>query len=319
MQEDQLKYTIRYDLEHPSNATDDNSYYRIQALRDIPEIGVKKGDIGGYISQYFNLSQKGTCWLFDDSKAVQDSRVYQDALLYNNVSVYENARIFGSSCLKDNVIVSERAKVFNSANVSGNADISGLVKIFGNAEVYGYTEICDNAWVFENAHIHGKNIYEYEAKIGGNTRIYGDVVLGPGTYIQYRSECTDKKKIVALHKQSDYIGFDIKRRVEKKYPKYSRPIPDTVHLGFFLNKEGAIQIGSATCGAGMDSYIAPTSNNPLLWKTMLHSLLCDKNYMECYAYDFFECLKVAEEKLLGSDIIYNSSKKIYGEFKKIFR
>ena len=41
--------------------------YRIQALRDIPEMNVSVGDIGGFVASEKNLSQDGTCWIFRDA------------------------------------------------------------------------------------------------------------------------------------------------------------------------------------------------------------------------------------------------------------
>jgi len=41
--------------------------YRIRALRDIDEIGVKRNQLGGYVESVFNLAQDGLCWIFNDA------------------------------------------------------------------------------------------------------------------------------------------------------------------------------------------------------------------------------------------------------------
>ena len=47
--------------------SDGHNVYRIRALRDIPEIGVSKGDLGGCVDNEDNLSHKGLCWVHDDA------------------------------------------------------------------------------------------------------------------------------------------------------------------------------------------------------------------------------------------------------------
>jgi len=53
----------------------------IQATRDIPFSGVRKGDLGGEVSGYHNLSQTGDCWIGEKSKVIGSSRVEGDTLL----------------------------------------------------------------------------------------------------------------------------------------------------------------------------------------------------------------------------------------------
>lgn len=45
------------------NSSTARKVHRIQALQDIPEHGVKKGDIGGYVSNRDTLSHEGSCWV----------------------------------------------------------------------------------------------------------------------------------------------------------------------------------------------------------------------------------------------------------------
>lgn len=91
--------------------------YRIKALKGIPLMKVKKGDLGGWIESYDNLDQKGDCWVADD------------AWVYGEAQVYDNAKIYG------NAVVCDRAKVYGNAKVYGYAQIYGDAKVHGDAEV----------------------------------------------------------------------------------------------------------------------------------------------------------------------------------------
>ena len=44
---------------------DGGGYYQIRALRDIPEIDVSKGDLGGFVSSQTSLSHNGNSWVFE--------------------------------------------------------------------------------------------------------------------------------------------------------------------------------------------------------------------------------------------------------------
>ncbi|AJD93231.1 hypothetical protein JMA_39130 (plasmid) [Jeotgalibacillus malaysiensis] len=88
--------------------------YIIKALRDIPEIGVRKGDKGGIIESEKNLSQEGSSWIEFDSMVRGFSRV-------------ENGYVGGKSTLSGNVILS-RGTVLNS-NIDGDMEIKGDIKI----------------------------------------------------------------------------------------------------------------------------------------------------------------------------------------------
>ena len=89
--------------------------YRVKSLKDFSD--VHKGDIGGYIEGYHNLSRKGNCW------------------------VYDKALVGESAQVTDNAIVCDSAKVFGNAKVSGNA------KVTDNAHVGGFDVICGSSRV----------------------------------------------------------------------------------------------------------------------------------------------------------------------------
>lgn len=54
---------IKYTIDKSQAITfEGHTLYRIKALRDFAD--VTKGDYGGYIQNYRNLSQDGTCWIY---------------------------------------------------------------------------------------------------------------------------------------------------------------------------------------------------------------------------------------------------------------
>src|SRR5574344_1474809 len=101
--------------------------HRIKALKEFAE--VKKGDLGGWVESEYNLSQDGTCWVYDDAKVFENARISLDAIIYNNAQVFGNARVYG------NAVVCSTAKVYDNAKVSDNAEVYGNAEIGGNSEI----------------------------------------------------------------------------------------------------------------------------------------------------------------------------------------
>lgn len=160
--------------------------YKIQALKDFSN--VKKGDIGGYVESYDNLSQEGNCWIYDDAK------VYEDAQIYEYAQIYGSAEVYGSTKVSGNAYVYGSAFVYGSAIVHGNAKVYEDARIYGSAKVYGYAQIYEDVKIYENAQIYGyAQIYEYariygSAEVYGNACVYGGAKIYGGAYV-YGSAC----------------------------------------------------------------------------------------------------------------------------------
>ena len=115
--------------------------YQIEALRDLPFAGVKKGDLGGYIEKEENLSQYENAWVFDSAQVFGTARVFASARVFGSAQVYENARVY------ENAQVSGRAQVSGSARVYENAWVFGRAQVSGSAQVFGTARVSENARV----------------------------------------------------------------------------------------------------------------------------------------------------------------------------
>ena len=147
----------KYELTEETITWFGHTFYRIKALKYIPSMKVKKGDLGGWIESEDNLDQKGNCWVGDEAKVYANARVFGDALVYDNAWVYGKAEVY------DNARVFGDAKVFNNALV------------YDNAWVYGRAEVYDNARVFGDAEVYDSQIYD-RAEVCGTAKIYSGKV-----------------------------------------------------------------------------------------------------------------------------------------------
>lgn len=156
--------------------------YRIKALKNIPEFGVKKGDLGGYISGGKVLSHEGICWI--GGTAIVEERVQGD--FAPRLSV----RTKGKNMVSGNALITDQAYVVGSfiedAQISGNARIrlsciEGSAQVYGDAELErvsarGPVEISDNAW------IHGAKLTG-EIRVSGSVDIKGSAALSTNGFI----------------------------------------------------------------------------------------------------------------------------------------
>ncbi len=84
---------------------------------------IRKGQKGGVVEGYHNLSQEGTCWVEDGAVVRGNAHISGDASISNSL-ITGNARVGGRSMVWGSE-VSENALIFNSfvsaSNVRGNA------------------------------------------------------------------------------------------------------------------------------------------------------------------------------------------------------
>lgn len=107
-QEDERKYEI---LPEPIAAPNGEVCHRIKALKDIPVIGVKKGDLGGCVSNATSLSHSGSSWIFEGGFVVGNAIVEDDAVVGDGALVGDTACISGTAAICKGVVVDSNAQV----------------------------------------------------------------------------------------------------------------------------------------------------------------------------------------------------------------
>lgn len=107
-QEDERKYEI---LPESIAAPNGEVCHRIKALKDIPVIGVKKGDLGGCVSNATSLSHSGSSWIFEGGFVVGNAIVEDDAIVGDGALVGDTACISGTAAICKGVVVDSNAQV----------------------------------------------------------------------------------------------------------------------------------------------------------------------------------------------------------------
>ncbi len=149
------KYEIS-DIQHSEHSF----LRRIRALRDFAD--VKRGDLGGYVENVYNLSQSGTCWVYDNACMYGNAHMTDHACMSGNASMSGNARMSDNASMSGNACMYGNARMSDNASMTDHACMSGNVRMFDNARMTG------------NAHMSGNARMAGNARMTGNARMSGD-------------------------------------------------------------------------------------------------------------------------------------------------
>lgn len=125
-QEDERKYEI---LPEPIAAPNGEVCHRIKALKDIPVVGVEKGDLGGCVSNATSLSHSGSSWIFEGGFVVGNAIVEDDAIVGDGALVGDTACISGIAVICKGVVIDSNARVGGAVvvrhgNISNGATVT---------------------------------------------------------------------------------------------------------------------------------------------------------------------------------------------------
>lgn len=151
--ETQKKYEIT-SLAHPQFQW----LHRIRALVDINE-EVLKGAWGGFVEHEQNLSQEGTCWIYDQAICCEHAVVERNAALFQESVAKGNALVTGDAVMYQTSVAEgtcriQSGEVWDRARIQGTAQVAASWKtgyaplILGDSQVYG--NVCGKVLVKGN-------------------------------------------------------------------------------------------------------------------------------------------------------------------------
>lgn len=145
--------SVKYCLTSESKNMYGIRMFRIQAKKtfECHGIAVFAGELGGWVESENNLSQDGSCWIFDNATA------YEQSVVSGNAMMTGNSQAYGHSSVSENSVLTDRSKIFERASIYGNAEMTGDTCAFGQAEIFGSALLIErakasgNAWVYKDA------------------------------------------------------------------------------------------------------------------------------------------------------------------------
>lgn len=128
----------KYEITNKFIEFEGKTLYRIKALHDFND--VKTGDLGGFVESEDNLSHHGDCWIYGNTK------VLDDAYVDGNARVLGNAVVRHSSRITENAVICKNAYISNSY-IHGVAVITDDARIVCESTICGTTMICGNTYI----------------------------------------------------------------------------------------------------------------------------------------------------------------------------
>lgn len=127
---EEMKTERHFKLTDQTLNYDGATLHRIEALIDLPQHNVKKGDLGGFIEREDNLRD--------------------DAWVAGNAMVYDNAEVYGNAIVSDNAVIHERAQIYGDTKISGNVKVCDHAVIGGTSNIGGRVVIGDDMQIIDN-------------------------------------------------------------------------------------------------------------------------------------------------------------------------
>ena len=151
--------------------------YRIRALKNFSD--VKKGDLGGFVSSYENLSQEDNCWIYDDAVVMENATVITDTKIKGNATIYGKAVVRGNSIVEDSCWIYGESFIVDSR-------ISGKCRLYdtrvSNSRLKGYILDILKGSVIQDSYIRGC-LYLKSSDITRSSIIADSAYISGRTYV----------------------------------------------------------------------------------------------------------------------------------------
>ena len=116
--------------------------YRIKATKDFSD--VKKGDLGGWVQYEENLSQQGICWIYDDAKCMDNSRVTEDSIMRDFAEMYDCSKIHDCS------------QMFDHSEMHYCSEMHDYSQMHNYSQMHDFSEMHGNSMLKDKEKLYGK-------------------------------------------------------------------------------------------------------------------------------------------------------------------
>ena len=150
----------KYEITDITEYKFERELYRIRALKNFGD--VKKGDLGGFVSSYDNLSQDGDCWIYDNAAVVDNANIIEDAKIKGDAKICGAVVVRGDSVIRDDCEIYMQSFIVDSY-------ISGECCLY-NMEVHDSK--LEGCLYLNQSSIQKSNIIANDARIHDKTFIH---------------------------------------------------------------------------------------------------------------------------------------------------
>ena len=208
--------------------------YRIKALRNFGD--VKKGDIGGFVESEYNLSHEGNCWIYNNAKAMDNSRIYdnskmynnskmyghsemhdnsemyEDSVMYNDSRIYDNSAMYNNSKMRDNSVMYNNSKMCNNSEMHNNSMLCDNSRMHGNSKMYDYSRMYNNSVMYDYSRIYNNSeMHDYsrmygDSELNNKAKLYGTLISKVDDFIEIQNP---QGRLVTCVRKGDKVLYNV--------------------------------------------------------------------------------------------------------------
>ena len=209
------KYEILMD-EKNTIEFEGRTLHRIKALRDFGD--VKKGDIGGFVENDYNLSHEGNCWIYDSAKAMDNSRIYGDSEMYENSKMYGNSKMHDNSKMYGNTIMYDfselhgNSRMYNYSKMYNYSSMHDCSRMYGdsemheNSKMYDYSVMHDCSKMYGDSAMYGNSRMHNDSELHNKAKLYGKLFLKVDDYVEINNP---RGRLVTCVRKGDNILYNV--------------------------------------------------------------------------------------------------------------
>ena len=188
-------------------------------------------DRGGFIEHEGNLSQEGSCFVWNEAVVRDDAKVEEDALVEDRATVRDKARVYGKATVAGESQVFSKAQVYGEASVHGMVYIQDNVRFHGDAIANGDANILEDAEVYDNAQILQNGVVRGCAKVGGRVTVKGDAYVSGDALLEGLVMAVGSTNVTGKAKatENQYIIGRLTKDIDKGKNKEDSLYAQTLH------------------------------------------------------------------------------------------
>ena len=172
----------KYELTDITMTYEGRTLYRIRALKDFSD--VKAGDLGGWVSGKYNLSQEGECWIYDEAKCMDNARMYHNSAMYNNAVMCDFSEMHGCSEMHNYSAMLDNSRMYNCSAMYDNSRMYNDSKMYSNSRMFDNSAMYNNAVMLDNSKMFENSRMYRDSRLKNKENLYGKLVTKVDRFIE---------------------------------------------------------------------------------------------------------------------------------------
>ena len=172
----------KYEMTNITMEFEERTLYRIRALKNFRN--VKAGDLGGWVSGEYNLSQEGECWIYDEAKCMDNARMYHNSAMYNNAVMCDFSEIHGCSEMHNYSAMLDNSRMYNCSAMYDNSRMYNDSKMYNNSRMFDNSAMYNNAVMLDNSKMFENSRMYRDSRLKNKEKLCGKLVTKVDRFIE---------------------------------------------------------------------------------------------------------------------------------------